>query len=1304
MSKCPECLRELSILDGIIYECENCDFMIRISKYEEKFGKPIENWYIELCKDENMWFENAFHEFPSIISHEYFRLYSMLKEGHTYGAMLQIKDLLEVLLKFPTLIVMGHICDREEKSEEEMVLIKATFEKVLSLGDWRELINRIYRKKLINDNVLNPIIKSIRNIFYKETIGENKSDLVRWRNENIGHGALRLEADIIFQSEIIKLLQIIKEHFMKCKDYYLKLKLYIKTDEGEIELKGKELTREIIRDGILFIDNGYIKQKLYPYILIDQGKIYFFDAFVRKYNKISILDYQNGDKKDIVDNNIVKYYYSLYKKSVQVLRNSYNVKLIEKYSEDLEESYLTQSENILNEIQYVNDYKNPDFIEKWLNEKISSCNRGVFLLQMERGMGKTTFSKALDENGYNKIKIKDMTIRSYYVNDSYLSEYGYFYTALSDLFRTDGEGRIIIKEKELKVLSGDPSSMKKDFVELLHGYKEKHERYFGKDKLLLIIDGIDEMANKGDKSIINIIPDKGDLGQGIYILLTCRTNDELSPHILQSLEKLNIPLKNKIIYNRFNDDYLLILREYIEKELKLSNEKDIQIILKKSENRFLYLSTLKTIIEDISTKSIESLPTGEKIFENYLEQLRLCFGDKYFKKIQRILCILASSEEPLTMDEIIYLYGESKITFKFLTYLYQIHSFLKSERTYRGNVLSISHMELKHIILKNYKDIIEELVSEWIGKISNYKVDKDLILRDGESYLMANILAYKDKGIDVDYSPLISEKFSEILIASGENLNKNKFEYYSKIRYFKIYSQLNKIQDLGEGKIEEFKILLFRWVASSKLGDALFENYETSYEVSVKHYELSINSISAILKTHFDLDLKDFLGEDINTEDYHEVQLFLLKKLANSYIDIGRVYYRIGDLGNAKENNQIGIEVYKKSMNNEDENDKMSFASFLLEKARIYNGMGRLGQALEIANRVLEIQENSRILESDEEIQAVISRTEECIGSIYYNLGEVDIAIKNLIKALNTLRGLSSKMQMRNGSFNISVYNKIGSIYAKEKDFQKSVNYFSEAINIYKDMENIGFVYEPMLVIDSYKGIGISYLGLGKYDKSILKLKKSLDLIENETSLINSNIDVYANYICEIYMGLGDSSFLDGVYENSLKYYNEYLYVVMERFNRIFKVASYDLYVTLSRIHISLEKLNRKKEAKIQHEKLEKLKNYYYPHKPYMGPEDLQYVFGDITKPEPTGVANKANSNFPHEYFIVDIDNHEVKECIGMEEPLRSNYSARKKTYTVKFDYKKCEDCHFEQCPSKKKKGTVRFSEKVWIEINNMSV
>ena len=101
-------------------------------------GTQHENYWQTLADDEQLWYECAITGFPSVIAHEYRRLKDELSNGHPFAAMLQIKDVMEALLKFEVLLAWAWAAQEKADGFLEKVGCLITKES-LSLGAWKSL-------------------------------------------------------------------------------------------------------------------------------------------------------------------------------------------------------------------------------------------------------------------------------------------------------------------------------------------------------------------------------------------------------------------------------------------------------------------------------------------------------------------------------------------------------------------------------------------------------------------------------------------------------------------------------------------------------------------------------------------------------------------------------------------------------------------------------------------------------------------------------------------------------------------------------------------------------------------------------------------------------------------------------------------------------------------------------------------------------------------------------------------------------------------------------------------------------------
>jgi hypothetical protein len=264
----------------------------------------------------------------------------------------------------------------------------------------------------------------------------NKHSIVQWRNDEIGHGALSFESDEEFQKDITGKVSAIRDFFASSIEDFKKLTLIVKENGNEVVIRGAEALDKISQNTTdVFVRIEGRDQKLYPYILNNQSKIYFFDSYYSLKKKASILNYLEGKKlmNEEVNNLLGCTYRAL------ELYNCSKGNFVDNKTFSKVES------DILNKIGEINDFAKPDYIYDWLKDSLLKNSKGVMLLQMERGTGKTTFSRSIDQLSLNKYKnMEEYSTRAYYINDSYSYKINNFVQGISDLMRLDKYGKSII--------------------------------------------------------------------------------------------------------------------------------------------------------------------------------------------------------------------------------------------------------------------------------------------------------------------------------------------------------------------------------------------------------------------------------------------------------------------------------------------------------------------------------------------------------------------------------------------------------------------------------------------------------------------------------------------------------------------------------------------------------------------------------------------------------------------------------------------------------------------------------------------
>lgn len=675
--------------------------------------KSNAKWCNEIASNTELWALNEADSLPFFIKEEYFRLKGLFEQNQSYGAYLEIKDLLELVLKTPILFLISKLLYENRKSNLKLDdkvydILKFLLNKGdLSLGDWWHVAKQLSKLELENKKYPELFILKNINDIYSQTFFEY-ANIVNWRNKAIGHGALMFDADERFRRSIRYLLIAIKEHIFKVSDLYEKIHLAF-YDEANRKLE-KSNINSYLKDISLWIKNDELSYKLTPFMDVEDGKIYCFDSYLEK-DKFELFDYLESTRirksiselKDLIEKLNLR---SISKDSIKKISNA--------YLEKEEELYL--SRGIRNVVEQ------PTYLRDLISETIATNTKGVFLLQMERGMGKTTFVKMLDAHfamlKKTHIKINGYSVRAYYFNNSYSSNVDIFRYVFEDNMHIDDNG------ENLK-FAGFPFTSNTDFANTINSYQQKYSElkntYDVNDKLVIVLDGIDNIeCSSGSKNVLDLIPVPTLLNDKCFLILTARSDEELSDEVRNKLSKLEFTKKILITHkNVLNVKFV----DHVMDQILGSSKNEIKQVLSPVMSNCIQTINLLKPISFIAQDYV--FLNVEDIFEQYFRFLQFIYSDKYFVIIERLLILLANSDISLTIIEIKRLLQIETESFLFLGILEDIKPFLDENfnTTNREFTISITNKELKKYINEHFDAESEKLQLHYL-KIIDEILDK----------------------------------------------------------------------------------------------------------------------------------------------------------------------------------------------------------------------------------------------------------------------------------------------------------------------------------------------------------------------------------------------------------------------------------------------------------------------------------------------------------------------------------------------------------------------------------------------------
>lgn len=624
---------------------------------------------------------------PEPIEHEFSNLEDVI--DNNYGLIFAVKDLYEVTLK----VICLSVCYLLYKNNDDAFCKALLSPKQLSFGDWVSSVPAALRKTEIT--VSYPAIK---NYLKKLSAFYNKSKIVYWRNNYIGHGLMSGPQDEAFFQDVCNKINDLIDF-----------------------LNTHPVPNEI---------NAINYDSMGPFIYREDDHVYIFESVN-----------QDGDP----------FYLDQFSRIRCIRKCDYFSEKWKKFNNQLtviqenkiwnQQVYLTSEDNALNGYYLSNYYKKPSYMKDWLESCVNQYENGIFLLQGARGTGKSSFSLACDElnqHGDQTIKLKSdgesVSVRCYYCSRIGFSNQNDFFHYLKEIFCTLPNG------EQIRLRTGDFPDIRKGLPEFLRYFQKQYLRLLGSRKLILIIDGIDELSENG-WSILKILSGIGSLPDGVYILLTCRNEEmEILPLVNDFIRTYSFVAR--VNFDRNGENHRL-MSEIIADLLHIE-KREADRIADSFDNRLSVIPLLSNVPEQAG-RMITDLSEYEQkdkiLLKAYLKKVELCYGERLYLQFIRFLMCIAEAFEGLTLNELSMMASFHDTTLREICFLKDAAPLLQEFRSYRGNVYFLARPEYKPIIRKLHSDLFTPILIEWENRILNLGSDAKITESEQEIllYFSANL-------------------------------------------------------------------------------------------------------------------------------------------------------------------------------------------------------------------------------------------------------------------------------------------------------------------------------------------------------------------------------------------------------------------------------------------------------------------------------------------------------------------------------------------------------------------------------------
>ena len=625
---------------------------------------------------------------PSPIKEEFNRLPAITP--NSYGLVFAVRDLYETALK----TICLSICYLTDQNGDDSFCSVLFSPKQMAFGDW---VNGLPAKLGEVSYVKNH--QELRRYLKKIVAFYNSSQIVKWRNDFIGHGLMANQEDSAFFTDV----------------------------EGKIKQLIQFFQTNALPANIQQLDFEHMG----PFMFREGAEFYLYESVLPN----GAVCYTNQTTRRRISRQVT-YVTEKRRKYFDTLNITQNQQVWN------QEIYLSDDDKAIDGFHLTTYYKKPVYMLNWLNQCIADNPGGIFLMLGGRGTGKSSFVLACDElnqHGEQKIRLKYddtvLSVRAYYCNRIDFSNINDFESYVEDILRQQPDGTWI------KNRSGRSASAEKDLWALLQFYRQQYLAFSGREKLLFFIDGIDELTSRG-WDILHFLPDPGQIPEGVYVVLTCRSEMEEVPPLVQDFIH-SYPFTGRIDFQRNAENHQLFL-EILEEQFQVSSDVGARVA-KAFDHRLSVLPLLMTlsgeevqdlVAEETAANSLDTLAS------NYLDRIKLRYGTCYYKEFVRFLMTISEAKEGLSLNEISLLSSAHETTIQELCFLKDAAPFLMEYRSYRGNLYGLSRTEYRDFLRKIYKAEFVELLLEWQSCLAQLNFDEPLTLSEAYNDILLYLCAH----------------------------------------------------------------------------------------------------------------------------------------------------------------------------------------------------------------------------------------------------------------------------------------------------------------------------------------------------------------------------------------------------------------------------------------------------------------------------------------------------------------------------------------------------------------------------------
>jgi hypothetical protein len=612
------------------------------------------------------WYLRTVGQAPGPIAHEASAFADVLEAGDPGGALLQLRDTVETLIKFCALVFACELIAQGEPADAQEAR-RALLGRPLSLGTWwaaaRSLGERIAGRSPAFGG------RGLAGVFGSSDVRKAMDGFVKARNDEIGHGAFQRDPnEAVDTVEKVAFNKETGTAFIFSAFGAVRWPtLLAEKNDAQIDLTGADAIQNWHDNNpphegahaaawpTLVVFDGQQRIDLAPFVaarICDQCKhrdVFLFDNYDAKKAKADFLDYVQGHKSRARDDGVAGHLGEM-GSAATAPTDALDIGTLSRLAVEALEAASNDTR-----------YQSPAYLREPLFETIATTARSVTWLQAPAHVGKSVFARGLADplaeprDPPPADRFGDLAVAGLFIKREWRSDLTLLRIRLTDALIRALDINPDHRDR-LPRLEAEAPAKPRLLAELLAAALRLNGRP-GIERLLVVIDGLDEVEpSENGLVVLDFLPPQEALPDGVHLLLTSRrAGDADCPRWIS--DRLATRLAGAVTVRRLDladPGYLALMRAYADGALDRTRRFDdatFHKALSKAQGLFLYFSFLidQIALGRLAVDALDEQPEGAGLYAKFLANFK---GDMGYRRLgeEAELVLYALAAEELAHD------------------------------------------------------------------------------------------------------------------------------------------------------------------------------------------------------------------------------------------------------------------------------------------------------------------------------------------------------------------------------------------------------------------------------------------------------------------------------------------------------------------------------------------------------------------------------------------------------------------------------------------------------------------------------